>query len=73
MYLQAVESEKRGCFRALVFSKYIQCSVQNKTIGLEHNQHFDLSIPKLKHIRTTIIKAFGNTLELQTFISYTQV
>ena len=66
---------KRGCFGALMSSEYIECSVENKTIRLAHDWLFDLSIQKIRRDRTIIIiiimKAFGNSLELQTFISHT--
>ena len=71
VYLYGVESGKSEYFGALVFSKYTQLSVQNTIIGLEHDRLFDLSIQKIRHDRTTIIKAFGNSLELQAFISHT--
>lgn len=63
---------KRGCFTTLIFSEYTECSVENKTIRLAHNWLFDLFIQKIRHDSTIIIiKAFGNSLELQTFMSHT--
>ena len=45
--------------------------MENKTLRLAHNWLFDLSIEKIRRDREIIIKAFGNSLELQTFISHT--
>lgn len=67
-----MRSWKRGSFGAVMLPANINCSVENKSIRLAYDRFFDLSIQKIRHNTTIIIiKPFGNSLELLTFISCT--